>query len=95
MEAIKHVSKTVIGHRVRSKPYPDHMVDFTAPFTLPKLTARRIPPNLKFEVDDVEREWTYPFKFDFIVCRYMAGSITDWPKLIERIYEYDPTENYG
>lgn len=42
---------------------------------------------MKFEVDDVEREWTYSFKFDFIVNRYMAGSIGDWPKLVGRIYE--------
>ena len=38
-------------------------------------------------MDDVEQEWTYPFKFDFIVNRYMAGSISDWPQLVQRIYE--------
>lgn len=48
---------------------------------------RRIPPNLKFEVDDVEREWAYPFKFDYIISRYMASSINDWPKFVERVYE--------
>jgi len=52
-----------------------------------KLTARRVPPNVKFEVDDVESEWTYDFKFDFIFCRYMTGSIVDWPKLVGRIFE--------
>ena len=52
------------------------------------LTRRRIPPNLKFEVDDVEQEWAYPFKIDFIVNRYMTGSIGDWPQLVGRIYEY-------
>ncbi|SPO01792.1 related to methyltransferase [Cephalotrichum gorgonifer] len=45
------------------------------------------PPNVKFEVDDVESEWTYPFKFDFIISRYMAASISDWPKLVGRIYD--------
>ena len=43
---------------------------------------------MKFEVDDVESEWTYDFNFDYIFCRYMAASIADWPKLVERIYQY-------
>lgn len=46
-----------------------------------------IPPNLKFEVDDIEKDWAYPFKFDYIVSRYMASSITGWPRLVEQAYE--------
>ena len=46
-----------------------------------------VPRNVKFEVDDVEAPWTHPTKFDFIHCRYMAGSITDWPKLIQTCYD--------
>ncbi|TPX09507.1 uncharacterized protein E0L32_009250 [Thyridium curvatum] len=45
-----------------------------------------IPPNVKFEVDDVEEDWLYGFKFDWIFCRYMAASILDWPKLVGNIY---------
>ncbi|PKS08174.1 hypothetical protein jhhlp_005450 [Lomentospora prolificans] len=45
-----------------------------------------VPPNVKFEVDDVESEWTYPNPFDFIFCRYMVGSIGDWPGLVKNIY---------
>lgn len=45
------------------------------------------PPNVKFAVDDVELEWMEPEPYDFIHCRYMAGSIRDWPRLIEQIYE--------
>lgn len=52
------------------------------------LTRRRVPPNVKFEIDDVEQEWAYPFKFDYVVSRYMAGSIADWPRLAELTYEY-------
>ncbi|KAF5522698.1 Secondary metabolism regulator LAE1 [Colletotrichum aenigma] len=46
-----------------------------------------VPPNVKFEVDDVESEWVHNEKFDFTFCRYMAASISDWPKLMSRIYE--------
>ena len=46
-----------------------------------------VPRNVKFEVDDVEAPWTHPTKFDFIHCRFMAGSIADWPKLIRTCYD--------
>ncbi|OLN81629.1 Malonyl-[acyl-carrier protein] O-methyltransferase 1-like protein 5 [Colletotrichum chlorophyti] len=46
-----------------------------------------VPPNVKFEVDDVESSWINPHKFDFIFCRYMAASISDWPKLMRNIYK--------
>lgn len=45
------------------------------------------PPNVKFEVDDVEDPWVQPAKFDFIFSRYMAASIHDWPKLVANIYD--------
>lgn len=45
----------------------------------------RVPPNLQFEIDDVEREWAYrPDSFDFIHIRYMFSAITDWPKLLQQ-----------
>lgn len=45
------------------------------------------PQNLKFEVDDIESPWTYPFKFDYIHSRFIAGSIADWPGLINQCYD--------
>ena len=47
-----------------------------------------MPPNVKFEVDDVESDWLYEEKFDFIFSRYMAASILDWPKLIKQMHKY-------
>ncbi|KXH48433.1 methyltransferase [Colletotrichum simmondsii] len=46
-----------------------------------------VPPNVKFEIDDVESEWVGVKKYDFIMCRYMAASIQDWPKLIANVYD--------
>lgn len=51
------------------------------------LTAVRVPPNVKFEVDDVESEWTYSAPFDFIHCRYMTAALQDWPKLMSQAYK--------
>lgn len=47
-----------------------------------------VPTNVKFEVDDLEDEWTYPKDhFDFIHSRNLIGSIKNWPQFIQNIYE--------
>ena len=46
-----------------------------------------VPPNVTFEVDDMEKEWCYNSSFDYIHCRYLAGAIRDWPKLMGQAYE--------
>lgn len=45
------------------------------------------PPNVQFEVDDVEDDWTYRQPWDYIHSRYMAGSIKDWPKLMRQCHQ--------
>ncbi|CRK16698.1 hypothetical protein BN1723_011057, partial [Verticillium longisporum] len=45
------------------------------------------PPNVKFNIDDVELEWVEPQPYDYIHCRYMAGAIKDWPRLVRQIYQ--------
>ncbi|KAI9727414.1 MAG: hypothetical protein M1834_008420 [Cirrosporium novae-zelandiae] len=49
--------------------------------------ADRVPPNVIFEVDDCESEWPNREPFDFIHSRYMAGSISDWPRYMRQAYE--------
>ncbi|KAI1088651.1 S-adenosyl-L-methionine-dependent methyltransferase [Rostrohypoxylon terebratum] len=46
-----------------------------------------VPPNLKFEVDDVTQPWTYePNSFDYIHMRWLTGSIPDWNALYGEIF---------
>ncbi|KAI9754185.1 MAG: hypothetical protein M1815_005757 [Lichina confinis] len=45
-----------------------------------------VPPNLKFEVDDAESEWTHATKFDYIHLRTLGGSFKDVPKLLRQCY---------
>ncbi|KAF2181082.1 S-adenosyl-L-methionine-dependent methyltransferase [Zopfia rhizophila CBS 207.26] len=47
-----------------------------------------VPPNVKFEVDDVENTWVYSSKFDYIHSRYMTCSLKDWPKLMRQAYQF-------
>ncbi|KAG0647365.1 Velvet complex subunit LAE1 [Hyphodiscus hymeniophilus] len=47
-----------------------------------------IPPNVTFELDDVETEWTYHEPFDFVHVRFLAASIMDWPRLVQQAYQH-------
>ncbi|KAI9775202.1 MAG: hypothetical protein M1839_001390 [Geoglossum umbratile] len=47
-----------------------------------------VPPNVRFEVDDVEYNWTFSAPFDYIHSRYMVAAIEDWPKLVKQTFEY-------
>ncbi|KAK6500937.1 hypothetical protein TWF506_003695 [Arthrobotrys conoides] len=54
---------------------------------LSPIQPRWVPPNLTFEVDDVEKEWTHkPNSFDLVYIRYMVGSIKDWPNLLKQAF---------
>jgi len=49
----------------------------------------RVPPNVKFLVDDIESEWAYESNpFDYIHARNLAVSIRDFGKLIKQCYRY-------
>jgi trans-aconitate methyltransferase len=48
-----------------------------------------VPPNCKFEIDDIEDEWTFQKnQFDFIHIRCLMGSINDWTKLYAQAYDH-------
>ncbi|KAJ0321424.1 hypothetical protein COL154_005758 [Colletotrichum chrysophilum] len=47
----------------------------------------RVPPNVRFEVDDLEDTWVGHQPYDFIFSRYMAASLADWPKYVRNIYD--------
>ncbi|KAJ4413553.1 hypothetical protein N0V85_003515 [Neurospora sp. IMI 360204] len=46
-----------------------------------------IPANLKFELDDCNREWTWNVdSFDFIHLRMLLGVVTDWPNVFRNAF---------
>ena len=48
----------------------------------------RVVPNVRFEVDDLDLDWTYRRDhFDFIHSRNIAQSIRDWPKYLRQMYK--------
>jgi hypothetical protein len=49
----------------------------------------RIPRNLRFQLSDFESEWTLGKEsFDLIHLRQGCGSVSSWPMLYKRIFEY-------
>ncbi|KAJ4313200.1 hypothetical protein N0V84_009526 [Fusarium piperis] len=48
-----------------------------------------VPPNCRFELDDIEREWTWKEdSFDFVFARDLLLAIRDWPALIDQTYRH-------
>ncbi|RDW82220.1 hypothetical protein BP6252_03332 [Coleophoma cylindrospora] len=45
-----------------------------------------IPPNLVFEVDDIEDEWRHN-PFSYIHFRSLSGAIKDWKRLLKEAYD--------
>jgi len=47
----------------------------------------RIPPNLKFLVDDIEDDWVAGSDYDLVYARNIAPVVKDFPKVLKRAYE--------
>ncbi|KAI3539719.1 methyltransferase domain-containing protein [Colletotrichum filicis] len=45
-----------------------------------------VPPNVLFEIDDIEEPWTFTKPFDYIHSRMMKGSIRDWRTFLQRCF---------
>ncbi|KAK2734404.1 methyltransferase domain-containing protein [Colletotrichum kahawae] len=46
-----------------------------------------VVPNVKFEIDDIEEEWTYSQPFDYIHSRFMTSSISSWKDYLTKCYD--------
>jgi SAM-dependent methyltransferase len=46
------------------------------------------PPNVYFQIDDAEQEWTYQEPFDVIHARNLSHAITDWAEFYAQAYRH-------
>lgn len=46
-----------------------------------------VPPNCTFEIDDLEKEWTWTKPFDFIFGRVMVGSFVDPETVFKQAFD--------
>ncbi|GKT41993.1 putative methyltransferase tdiE [Colletotrichum spaethianum] len=54
---------------------------------LSPVRADFVPPNVRFEVDDVDEEWTYSLPFEYIHSRFMTASIGNWKEYIKKCFD--------
>ncbi|KAI9741803.1 MAG: hypothetical protein M1834_000189 [Cirrosporium novae-zelandiae] len=47
-----------------------------------------LPPNVSFQIDDAEDEWTFTEPFDLIHIRGMMGAFDDWDQVYCEAYEH-------
>ena len=46
-----------------------------------------VPPNVRFELDDATKPWTWPDNtFDFVHIRFLGGAIKDWTAVFREAY---------
>lgn len=45
-----------------------------------------VPPNVHFEVDDIESRWAFGAPFDFVFSRTLPCAVGDWPGLVSQAY---------
>ncbi|KAF9873172.1 hypothetical protein CkaCkLH20_09335 [Colletotrichum karsti] len=65
--------------------YPE---SFVVGIDLSPIQPAFIPPNVSFQIDDIEEEpWTFSQRFDFVHSRMMTSAIADFPKLFRQSYE--------
>ncbi|WDK15021.1 methyltransferase domain-containing protein [Colletotrichum graminicola] len=45
------------------------------------------PPNVKFEIDDLEEPWTYSQPFGYIHSRLMNSAVSNWRRYVQKCFD--------
>ncbi|KAK3381992.1 S-adenosyl-L-methionine-dependent methyltransferase [Podospora didyma] len=67
-----------------AEQYPDSDVLGT---DLSPIQPDYLPPNCRFEIDDIEDEWVFSHKFDYIHGRYLCAFLKDFNHMFRSIHE--------
>ncbi|KAF5001984.1 hypothetical protein FDECE_10786 [Fusarium decemcellulare] len=76
-----------MGHIANRYPADAHPAAEVIGVDLSAVQPHWVPPNCRFEIDDLEKDWTWSKPFDFILCRGMSGCFADVPGLIQQAYD--------
>ncbi|KAL0775838.1 hypothetical protein CaCOL14_007125 [Colletotrichum acutatum] len=47
-----------------------------------------VPPNVRFEIDDLEEPWTYSRPFDYIHSRMITSCVKDWKAYFQQSFDH-------
>ncbi|OBS25028.1 hypothetical protein FPOA_05564 [Fusarium poae] len=65
----------------------EHPMTVVTGVDLSPIQPSLVPPNVQFQVDDMEDEWTFSEPFDYIYCRFMTVSFANWPRFFEQSFK--------
>jgi hypothetical protein len=60
----------------------------------PTSSPLSVPPNLNFEIDDLEQDWTFSRKFNYIHSQMMTGAYKNWPRLVSQCFNFLEPNGY-
>ncbi|GKU09410.1 unnamed protein product [Fusarium langsethiae] len=85
---VKHVLDVGTGTGIWALDYADeHPAAQIIGVDLSPIQPSFVPPNLRFIIDDIEEEWQYSSRFDYIHSRMMNSSVADWASYAAKIYD--------
>ncbi|KAM5433818.1 hypothetical protein MferCBS31731_006958 [Microsporum ferrugineum] len=80
---LQHIYGMLFGGRLIFAPIsdsPERILDIGT-------GTGKVSPNISFEIDDAESEWTFRQRFDLIHFQNLNGAIRDWRRLLSQIYD--------
>ncbi|CCC05793.1 unnamed protein product [Sordaria macrospora k-hell] len=84
----KHVVDIGTGTGLWAIDFADKFPDCTVIGTdISPIQPTWVPPNLRFDIDDYTKEWTYKSShFDYIHMRWLTGTTKDWTAAYKEAY---------
>ncbi|KAI5460200.1 S-adenosyl-L-methionine-dependent methyltransferase [Mariannaea sp. PMI_226] len=85
---VKHVLDVGTGTGIWAMDFADeHQEAEVIGVDLSPIQPSLVPPNVIFQVDDIEDEWTFSKPFDYIHSRFMTSSIADWTDFLTKCFD--------
>ncbi|CAI4215651.1 unnamed protein product [Parascedosporium putredinis] len=87
MQGAKRVLDAGTGTGIWAIEYADqHPESEVIGVDLSPIQPSLVPPNCAFEIDDLEKEWTWSQQFDLIFSRYMTGCLAEPEDFVKKAF---------
>ncbi|KAL6407629.1 hypothetical protein AUP68_08649 [Ilyonectria robusta] len=86
---VKHVLDVGTGTGIWALDFADeHPEAKVIGVDLSPIQPSFVPPNLTFQIDDIEDDWTYSTPFDYIHSSFMTASIANWTEFLRKCFNH-------